>query len=508
MKTMRKVLLLGVVFALFAIGSGAGAQSGVDPGVSKANIFLQNLSQTSESANITLQFTRGDGITATPATFDETVTNLAPGGAKYLLYVRGWQDPEETTVQDGWAGAVNIASSQPLAAIVNLFWDGTESAGTYPGVDTASNDVYLPNLLVRTGRLTRVYIQNVEGNETDGECTDIDLTYYNRDGTQVKTDSTQTIPANSQITLDLSTENPDFSATSGAGSMTIHSDNCQLAAVASVHYPTGSSGTAVYRGFTGGGTKVWFPSQFRRQSGTNWTLANATIVQNLGDTDATVTVHFIGKRSGTDLTTAVSDTISAKASNGYNMRVQGTASNDVWTTIQSLGTNWVGSMMVESHTGQALAGVGFYFSMSNVPDVMGYESIDEDTASNKLYSPAVYRKLIGASSDQWSATLVQNLCGSDVDIDIDFYDSGGTHAAGPYDVTIAANGSVGLNLYAGVDLPSQALTDLGTSYSGGMVVSSTSGNCLIGITNIFYESKDAPSLSRERGAAYPLFPAP
>jgi hypothetical protein len=502
MRTMRKLLLLGIVFTMLAIISGASAQ-GVNPGLSKANIFLQNLSQTSENADITLQYTRGEGITVSPASFSETITGLAPGGAKYLLYPNGWQEPPaETTVQDGWAGAVEVASSQPLAAIVNLFWDGNASAGTYPGVDSASHDVYLPNLLVISGRLTMVYIQNTESSQ----CTDVDLHYYNRDGTSVRNDLNNIIPANTQITLDLSDENPDFSATKGTGSMHIHSDSCNLAAVATIHYPAGDRGSAAYRGFTGGETTVWFPSVFRRQSGTTWQLYNATIVQNLGSTDASVTVHFIGK--GSSATASVNDTIKAKASNGYNMITQGTASSNVWSTIQSLGTNWVGTIMVESTNSQPLAGVGLYFSMNNVPDVMGYESIADSTASDKLYSPAVYRKYIGATSDQWSTTLVQNLCGSAVDTDVDFYDSGGAHAAGPYDVTIPANSSVGLNLHAGVDLPDQALTDLGTSYSGGMVVSSAAGDCLIGVTNIFYESKVTPGNSRERGAAYPLFPAP
>jgi len=500
MRIMKKLLLLGVVVTMLAIISGASAQ-GVNPGVSKANIFLQNLSQTSENADITLQFTRGDGITVTPPSFNEEVIGLAPGGAKYLLYTRGWQDPEETTVADGWAGAVEVASSQPLAAIVNLFWDGNASAGTYPGVDTASHDVYLPNLLVRDGRLTMVYIQNTESTQ----CTDVDLHYYNRDGTSVKTD-TKTIPANTQITLDLSTEAPDFSATAGTGSLHIHSNSCNLAAVASVHYPVGDRGSAAYRGFTGGETKVWFPSVFRRQSGSTWNLYNATIVQNLGSADANVTVNFIGK-TASYTTTSCNDVIKAGASNGYNMITQGTASAACWSAIQSLGTNWVGTIMVEN-TSQPLAGVGFYFSINNVPDVMGYESIGDSTASNKLYSPAVYRKYIGASSDQWSATLVQNLCGSSVSTNVDFFDSNGVHKAGPYAVSIAANSSVGLNLHSGVDLPTAALTALGTSYSGGMVVSSTSGNCLIGVTNIFYESKVTPSVSRERGAAYPLFPAP
>jgi hypothetical protein len=503
MRTIKKLSVLGVIVFLLCSVGGVAAQSGVDPGTGKANIFLQNISQTGQSADIALEYTRQQGVTVAPASFTESITGLGPGAAKYLLYTNGWQEPPPaTTVPDGWAGSVLVSSSQPLAAIVNLFWDGTTSAATYPGVDSVSHDIYLPNLLVRSGRLTRVYIQNAESSQ----CTDVTLKYYNRDGALKKT-STKTIPANAQITLDLSVENPDFSATAGTGSMHIHSDSCNLAAVASIHYPSrDTGGSAAYRGFTGGETKVWFPSEFRRQSGSAWSLYNATIVQNLGSIDAQVIVHFIGK--GSSVTKTVNDTIKAKASNGYNMITQGTASSAVWAIIQSLGTNWVGTIMVESTNAQPLAGVGLYFSLSNVPDVMGYESIGDSTASNKLYSPAVYRKYIGASSDQWSATLVQNLAATAVNIGVDFFNSDGSHATGPYTVNVPGNSSVGLNLHSGVDLPAAALTALGTTYSGGMVITAPAGSKLIGVTNIFYESKVTPAVSREQGAAYPLFPAP
>jgi hypothetical protein len=503
MKT-RVIGLVGVI-ALLAITassvSSAPTAAIPDPGTSNANIFLQNLSQTSENATIHLEYTRQSGSTASPASFSEDIASLAPGAAKYLLYTRGWQDPQTTTVDDGWAGAVVVSSNQPVAAIVNLFFEGTSSAGTYPGVSTVANDVYLPNLLVRDGRLTRVSVQNAE----NSQCTDVTLNYFNRDGTQVMT-STKTIPANSQITLDLSVENPDFSATSGTGSLLIHSDTCNLAAVANIHYPAGNRGTACYAGFTSGEPTIYFPSIFRRQSGSTWQLYNATIVQNLGDIEADVTISFLG--AGSNPTASVTDTIPSKASYGINMITQATASTEVWDTIQSLGTYWKGTIKVESTNGQDLAGASLYFSMNNVPDVMAFESIGESTASEKLYSPAVYRKYTGVAKDQWSATLVQNLDSSSVDIEVDFFRADGTHAAGPYTVTVTGNSSVGLNLHSGVALPQQALTDLGTGFSGGMVVTGPPGAQLIGVTNIFYESKVNPAVSRERGAAYPLFPAP
>jgi hypothetical protein len=101
---------------------------------------------------------------------------------------------------------------------------------------------------------------------------------------------------------------------------------------------------------------------------------------------------------------------------------------------------------------------------------------------------------------------VQNLDETNpVNITVNFYKSDGTFAAGPYTVNIPAGGSVGLNLYAGVDLPQDALNSLDTvtnyGYSGGMIIEAPTGSRLISITNILYRG-------RANGAAYPCFPMP
>jgi hypothetical protein len=290
----------------------------------------------------------------------------------------------------------------------------------------------------------------------------------------------------------------------------VHSTN-QLATVASIHYPAGSNGTAVYDGFTGGNTKIWFPSQFRRYSGTTPTLYNANIVQNLGSVAANVTINFVDKNNVNNQ--SCTDTINPGASSGYNMTTQGTAPAGCWTAMQALGTNWAGTVVVESTNAQNLAGVGFYFSTTNVKDVMAFEAIPDTGASAKLYAPAVYRKLSGAtSSQQWSTTLVQNLENVARTVNVKFYNTSGVQvgAAAGYNVSIAGNASIGLNLNTGVNLPAAALTDLGTNYSGGMVVEAPAGSKLVGVTNIFYETPGAPAPagSREQGAAYDAFPAP
>lgn len=504
-------LVVGMVFPTMTFAAPP------DPGTGVANIFIQNIAP-SGNADITLNFTRGWGSTASPTNFNYTVSGLTPGSSKSLLYATCWQDgcsDPKVPVVDGWAGAVELASSAPLATIVNLFWGGSPatSAGTYSGVGAPGTTLYLPNLLKSDTRRTVVSVQNTEATD----ATDVQMLYYNRNGDLVYTGNA-TIAANSVSKFDLSTiAGVDFSATSGTGSLKVTSTK-KLAAVASIHYPAGTSGAAVYGGFTSGSTKIWLPSQFRRSNPAGgWSLFNANIVQNVGGSAANVTVNFIGKRAGTDATTSCSETIAPGVSQGYNMATQGTASAGCWTAIQNLGTNWVGTVMVESTNAMPLAGVGFYFSTSNVGDVMAFEAIPDETASNKLYAPAVYRKLkdgIAAASQQWSATLVQNLAASPVDVTVQFYSTAGVQVGSDYNISIAANGSIGINLLAGVDLPAAALTALDNAgaqgFAGGMVVTAPAGAQLVGMTNIFYEDPGTPipTGSRELGAAYVIFPAP
>jgi hypothetical protein len=499
------VLVALIVVAVVPVYGQAGAPN---PGAGRGNIFIQNIG--SGPANLVLSFTRGAGISTGPASFTYNVNNLAVGGSKALLYTTCWQDgctSPGTPVPDGWAGAVQISSDQPLASIANLFWTGIPSAGTYSGFGTPATTVYLPNLLKSTSRRTVVTVQNTEGTS----AANVQMVYFNRNGTAVYT-GTATIPANSMQQFDLSTiAGVDFSATSGTGSLKITHATNKLTAVASIHYPAGDRGAAVYGGFVGGSPTVWFPSQFRRYSGATPTLYNANIVQNLGTQPANVTVSFLDRNNVNNQ--SCTDTIQPGASQGYNMITQGTAPAGCWTAIQALGTNWSGTVKIVSTNAQPLAGVGFYFSTTNVNDVLAFEAIPDEGSGSKLFAPAVYRKLSGAtSSQQWSTTLVQNLENVPRTLTIKFYNTAGVQvgAAGGYSVPVAGNASVGLNLNTGVNLPAQALTDLGTNFSGGMVVEGSAGSKLVGVTNIFYETPGAPipAGSREQGGAYDTFPAP
>lgn len=455
---------------------------GVTPGTGKTNVFMQNLGTSDAQVKVTF-YAQDTGTKDWEYVIPEAI---APKGAKYLLY-------PDFGVSDNWSGAGELAATEPLGAIVNMFWDGSggtaATAATYTGVDAPAMEAYLPGLAKKTGRQTRVTVQN-----TEATAASIDMMFYDRDGTLTGTKS-DTIPAKAEKTyfLDLVPE-ADFAATGGSGSLYITSDT-KIATMASVHSTTWS---AAYSGVATGDTTIWVPGVFRKAAGPIWNLFSAVVLQNLGNSTANVTVHMIGVPGAAS--TSFTDTIPAKASYGINTRSAGTMDPTKWqTAMDALGTNWQGSVKVVSD--QELCGAGFYFLPAAVPDILGYNGIRaSDATTNALSMPAVYRKVVG-SNQIFSTTLVQNLDGTAGSINVKFFSAAGTAAGDPagYDVALPADSSVRLNLKAGLELPQQALIDLGMSFSGAMYIESTTGNSIIAINNIVYDTLG-------RASGYPAFP--
>jgi hypothetical protein len=292
-----------------------------------------------------------------------------------------------------------------------------------------------------------------------------------------------TIPAKAEKTYSLATvTQADFTATSGTGSLYITS-NTKIAAIATIHYPNGS---AAYSGVSRGDTTLWVPGVFRKQAGGSFTapgaLYSASIIQNLGTQTANISWQLIGI-PGKASSPVINDTIAPKASYGINMITKATMDETKWNTaMNAIGTNWQGALKVTCTNGQQLAGIGMYFR-GDMPDVAAYEAVrDSDATTNALSMPATYRKTAPGQTGQFSATLVQNLDNTDGTINVKFYGADGTlkgNAAG-YSVALPAGSSVRLNLQAGLELPAQALTDLGGLFTGAMYITSTTGQRIIG----------------------------
>ncbi len=488
---MRKRILIGVVVVLLLsmLVSTALAQV-INTGPGKTNIFMQNLG--SGHAQVTINFYREEtGILDWSYPIPSPIP---PKGSRTVLYPN-FQLP------DNWAGAAEVASTEPMAAIVNMFWDGNNTAAAYSGLDTPATEAYLPNLLKRTGRQTRVTVQNTEASQAT-----VSLKFYNRNGVLVGTkDETIAAKAEETYNLDNVTE-CDFSATAGAGSLHITS-NTKIAALATLHYPDGS---AAYSGVGSGDTIVWAPGIWRKQVAGAWNIYSAVVIQNLGASAANITVECLKKATQAEPNPpshVFTDTIASKAAYGINTIAVGTMPPTKWQNmINYMGTNWNGTIKVTSTNQQPLAGVVMYFNLGAAPDLVAYEAVrNRDATTNALSMPAVYRKRLTQTPAywQWSVTFVQNLDNTSGSINVKFYDTQGNQRGNlqGYSVALPANSSVALNLiYAPAGDPwNQVLTDLGQDFVGAMYITSTSGRHIIGNTIFYIQTK-------RQGLGYSGFP--
>ncbi len=195
---------------------------------------------------------------------------------------------------EGWAGSAVIESSggEEIVAIGRPHM-GTEVAA-YNGFTEGGTSNYLPMLFRNMwGYTSAVYIQNVSG----GTITEpIEIVFYDAAGNY-----TCTYRDNEDL-ADKATRGywiPNVNCNAGGsfpgegwvGSATIHTSGAAIA----VGRPHLSDGEVVaYGAFTGGATEAYVPMLFRKYNGNE----SALYIQNLGDSDATVTITYYDEESG------------------------------------------------------------------------------------------------------------------------------------------------------------------------------------------------------------------
>ncbi len=195
---------------------------------------------------------------------------------------------------EGWAGSAVIESGggEEIVAIGRPHM-GTEVAA-YNGFTEGGTSNYLPMLFRNMwGYTSAVYIQNVSG----GTITEpIEIVFYDAAGNY-----TCTYRDNEDL-ADKATRGywiPNVNCNAGGsfpgdgwvGSATIHTSGAAIA----VGRPHLSDGEVVaYGAFTGGATEAYVPMLFRKYNGNE----SALYIQNLGDSDATVTITYYDEESG------------------------------------------------------------------------------------------------------------------------------------------------------------------------------------------------------------------
>ncbi|HOG45025.1 MAG TPA: DUF5719 family protein [Anaerolineae bacterium] len=435
-----------------------------DPGACNTDLAIQNLG--AQEANVAATFTTANTATA-------WTTVLAPTMPRASLALPYSQFGGAAA--GAWAGAGDVGSSEPVAAVVQMFWDNaatsSKAAATYSGVVSPTTTAYLPLLITAPGYRTDLTIQNTGQAEAA-----VSITFRDRAGAPAT--KALTVAAGSETTIDLSqVPEADFSATDGLGAAEVTAD-CAIAVVAAVHWPHASDAYSVPGA---GATTLLAPGAVRRLNADGRYDWSELVVQNLGSTAASVQVEFVG-HDGT-VTHMLVGMIPARGTMSYG------TSDLAASCCGTEGDDWIGTVRVTGTAGQALTGVG----VARLPSLGVADNLAWNVASaaiaRPLAFPAVYRRLAGADDDRWSAILVHNAAATAGTVDVAFYDAGGAQVGETYTVLIPAGGQVRLSLKDGLDLPQAALDALGTGFSGSLWLTPSTGVEIAGVAETFWPAE-------------------
>ncbi len=365
--------LASVVKTVWTGGPGDGYQMALYSGVSQGSskICFPSLFKIPPSiyASFTVQNT-GTGPADLRITYfrrngtnEGQFTDTIPAGAQhtYDLSNPGGAVPNLTAPWDGSA-VVEVTNGQTVAGVGVVYQQGRTA--TYNAADCAgasgSTTLVVPSqyrMATNDGRwllFSAINIQNLEGSTAN-----VTLEYIPRDAS-VNPSKTFDITIPPYSAAGLNTRNGgdkpsdffDDLGTSWDGSVKIVSDKAVVANVITQWWRSSGKESGYYAAPNASqsqATTYFVPGIRRIKDGSAWKEFSAVIVQNLTNSDNTVTVKFYDRNGNLKLT--LTDTLSGGASIGYNTKNGG--SRDASDFIP-LGDNFEGHAVV---TGSGAIGV-------------------------------------------------------------------------------------------------------------------------------------------------------
>lgn len=311
----------------------------------------------SETSNVTLRFRDRDGYEQ-----GSTQSFSLESNGKRITDLRYVGLPVD------FLGSAYITSTKRIVAEATTHFSlsPVNDSAAYEGLATGSTgSLYFPQVKRRMFGgswydYSGIVVQNLDENNPAG----VYVYFYDRNGVLV-TSFSDSIPRKSSHGYNTRYDGqapPDKMAALGYdfnGSVrVVSSSGREIMGVCKTWIEGGVDAIEMYVGEGGGTSELIVPLVYRKtdngqQSG-QWLAYTGVIVQNLGGSDADVTVHFY-RQDGSEVTDAsFGDTISPNSPHGYNTRYYGQAPS---AKINALGYDFVGSMRIEATNGQPLIGV-------------------------------------------------------------------------------------------------------------------------------------------------------
>ena len=190
----KKFVLFTSLVTLLLLATTSVFAANPVPGVAVSNAVIQNL--TDETAALVIQYYSPSGA------LQYTNTNVSiPGNS--VREVKSSDEP----LPAGFAGSAVVSADKEVAAIVSIRYtdvpadpDG-KAQGAYNGFNAGSGTINFPSLWDFDGISSQFTVMN-----TEGSTASVDLTYYDRQGNQVGTTDTVSIPAFAGKTFDMAND--------------------------------------------------------------------------------------------------------------------------------------------------------------------------------------------------------------------------------------------------------------------------------------------------------------
>lgn len=482
MKKLSLITTLVIAMALMLIGSVA-AQTFPDAGTAVTNAVLQNQG-TSVATVVVTYYDNGGNVQGTE---NKTIQPSA------VIEVKSDSAP----LPSGFQGAAVVSSDQPLASVVSIKNDnvsasaGSTTQSAYNGTSNPATTISFPSVWRFSGIVSRVTIQN-----TESTTASVTVNFFDRDGNALGTCS-PSLNGFGSVTYDMRTP-PSCAGWGDAvadGSITATSANL-LAGASTAAWSNRAGG---YQALTAAdqGTVLYAPSHFRFKtspSNSEYTLFSAINIQNTDPVnDAPIRAEYFtrGDTSGVPVKT-INITVPAGSAIGLNTK---NGASVAASEFNALGTQWDGAVKITSLNDIPLVGTGITnWGVSGYAGM--YALASASSASDTIFIPAQYRRLVSGSWAQWSAINLQNIGGSTVaaaDLTVTYIDTNGntvaTFTGGNLPGDLASGAAFGLNTRNGGDLSAASFNSLGNSFIGGIIVEGPPGSQLVAVNNIVYSNR-------------------
>jgi len=433
MKKLRLFSVLSMVLVLLMTAVPAFAAD-PDPGSGNTDVVVVNTNQDTGAVDA-----------------DVTALYYDTGGT--VVYNRNRPIPSrgsfaflaaDTTLGDGWEGAMILQSDYELAANAEITWEGGSStdgitAGSYRGYAFGATEMYLPFVVYApNAQFTRVSIQN-----TEDTAASITMEYINRDG---DTDFTfnDTLQGLASKTYDMHAPgslipvwaNSNYFNTNGfwGGALKITStSNKEIAAVATNHW---AQWAVSFNGAGSGASTNYIPSVERRcttcmphNTGT-YQGFSVIIAQCLeASTDCNVEIDYVNSQTGT-VDGTLTRTLSPGAALGANTKGGGDFDSQWFETNlgKDQGTPWVGSAIVSTSNNTDVAVIAYTIRPGT--KIAGSTSgANASDGGAETFLPAIYASSEscppGSDWTKYSLIRIQNPTTTDANVDIYYFDRDG-----------------------------------------------------------------------------------